>query len=75
MENIQESSERFVDESSSKIPAQDTWNDLSVNELYDIQSNFRDKILGFKSNPAAMKVLNTALSNLEKLIESKSSKY
>lgn len=65
--------EYFADEGSKPIPAQDTWDNLSVNQLLDVQSQLYDKIWAFSSNQAIRSRLEVALQKLQALISLRNS--
>jgi hypothetical protein len=66
-----ENTERFVDQVEKPIPPQSTWHDLSVNQLIDLKVQLQDKAWTFRSTPPMLKVLNTSLDTIEKMISAK----
>lgn len=63
--------EYFADQGTKTIPAQDTWENMSVNQLLDVQSQLYDKIWAFSSNPAIRPRLEQALAKLQALISAR----
>lgn len=66
-----ENTERFVDQVEKPIPPQGTWNDLSVNQLIDLKVQLQSKAWTFRTTPSILKVLNTSIDTLEKMISAK----
>jgi hypothetical protein len=66
-----ENTERFVDQVEKPIPSQSTWADLSVNQLIDLKVQLQSKAWTFRTTPSILKVLNTSIDTLEKMISTK----
>lgn len=67
-----EVTERFVDQEEKPIPSASTWEMLSVMQLYDVRSQLHDKIDKFRNVPQITKVLNTALGQLNRMLDARS---
>jgi hypothetical protein len=60
--------EYFVDEAPKPIPAKDTWETLSINQLIDVSNQLQEKLYVFRRQPALAKHLETALTEVQALI-------
>lgn len=67
--HLQPDGERFVDQQSEKsIPPQDTWVNLSVNQLIDVKSQLEEKAWTFRNNPQILTVLKQSVAKVTLLI-------
>ena len=64
--------ERFVDEAEKPIPPQNTWEELTTNQLIDVQLQLEDKLWSFSKNQVIAKTLQDGLTKLRALIASRS---
>jgi len=62
--------EYFVDAqpTEKQIPPASTWDQLSVNQLLDIQTQLQSRAWDFRDNPNISKVLQQQLGHLQQLI-------
>ena len=67
----EDKTERFVDEAEKPIPPRNTWDELTTNQLIDLQIQLEDKAWAFAKNPAMFNVLNQAVISLRALIASR----
>ena len=65
--------EYFVDEAEKPIPAKNTWEELTTNQLIDIQLQLEDKLWTFAKNPVIVKTIEAGLTDLRVLIASRAS--
>lgn len=63
-------SERFVDEAEKPIPPQDTWDQLTINQLLDVKTQLEDKLWNFQRAPQIAVVLRRSIDSITKLIAS-----
>ena len=60
--------EYYADESQKPIPPRDTWDNLSINQLLDVQTQLHDKLLVYRTHPTIAPQLNTSLQYVQALI-------
>lgn len=61
-------SEYFVDQPIKPIPPADTWENMSVNQLLEVQSVLTSRAWDFRNNQPVLKGIQSGLSKLEALI-------
>ena len=66
----EETTERFVDQAEKPIPPQDTWDELTVNQLIDVKTQLENKLWHFQKVPQIALVLRRSLDHITKLIAS-----
>jgi hypothetical protein len=64
----EETTERFVDQAEKPIPSQDTWDQLTINQLIDVKAQLDDKLWHFQKVPQIAMVLKRSISQIEKMI-------
>ena len=65
--------ERFVDSWGEKpIPPKDTWDNLSVPQLFEVRTQLQDKLWAFQSTPHIANVLKQSIQFITQLIEQRS---
>ena len=72
MTSEQDDSEYFCDQARNPIPAKDKWDELSVNELIDVQNQLEEKLYVFARNPVIAPVLREGIVQIMALIASRS---
>lgn len=65
--------EYFVDEVPKSIPTRDTWDNLSVRELYEVKSALETKFFEHPANGTIAKQLSVAIDTVTQLISSRES--
>jgi hypothetical protein len=65
--------EFFVDEAAKPIPNKSQWEELTTNQLIDVQLQLEDKLWSFARNPVIAKTIQEGLTELRALIASRSS--
>ena len=60
--------EYFVDEGTKPIPPAETWDNLSVNQLIDVQNQLYEKMFAFRQNPVIQARLSEGLQKVQALI-------
>ena len=65
--------EYFTDEGAKQIPPADTWENLSVNQLLEVQSYLYDKLWSFRSNALIAARLQEGLNTVQALISLRNS--
>lgn len=65
--------EYFTDEGVKQIPPADTWDNLSVNQLLEVQSYLYDKLWTFRSNPLMNARLQEGINRVQALISLRNS--
>lgn len=60
--------EYFVDVQQKPIPPQNTWHDLSAQELLEVRSTLQGRLFDFRRSPQIVSILKKSLSDLESLI-------
>ena len=68
METLGPDGEYFADVPQNPIPTKDTWQNLSVKELYEVKSQLETKLYDFYSNPVISRVLTQSVSEISELI-------
>ena len=68
---MSEGSIRWVDETTKPIPTADTWDNLSINQLLEVQIQLQERQFQFRNNEAIKKALTPAIARLEHLISQK----
>lgn len=63
--------EYFTDQAVNPIPAKDTWPDLTVNELIDVQLQLEEKLYVFAQNKTIAPVVREAIAQIKALIASR----
>ncbi len=66
----EEKTERFVDEAETPIPPQDTWDQLTVNQLIDVKTQLENKLWHFQKVPQMATVLRRSIDLITKQIAS-----
>jgi hypothetical protein len=61
-------SEYFVDVPRAEMPHQSTWQDLNLNQLFDLKNQLMDKLMMAKRVPAYQVPLQKALAQVDALI-------
>jgi hypothetical protein len=68
-----EEGERFVDEAEKPIPPQNTWDELTTNQLIDVQHQLEEAEWAFARNPVISRTVKEGLVRIRALIASRSS--
>ena len=64
--------ERFVDQWAEKpSPPKDTWENLSIPQLFEVRTQLQDKLWTFQNSPQIATVLKQSIQMLERIIESR----
>ena len=63
-----ETTERFVDQAENQIPAQDTWDQLTVSQLIDVKAQLDERLWQFQRTPQIALVLRRSIDTITKLI-------
>lgn len=66
-----EEGERFVDEARKPIPPQHTWEELTTNQLIDVQLQLEEAEWAFAKNPIISRTVKEGLVKLRALIASR----
>lgn len=64
---------RFVDEAEKIIAPRNTWHELTVSQLIEVQVQLENNRYAFAKNPAIAKSLDSGIMELQSLIASRSS--
>lgn len=60
--------EFFVDEQQTTIASKDTWQNMSIKELYGVKTQIENKYWDFSSNKIIASSLQRSLSEIDQLI-------
>ena len=66
----EQSTERFADQAEKPIPAQDTWDQLTVSQLIDVKMQLEDKLWNFQKVPQISLVLRRSIDQITRMIAS-----